>query len=109
MSTAADIVNRALRSLGVLNQLNPADEFLQEQLFGNLVDQLNRWASISIALGVTIPTVPASELGEPESTTEAIYTTLAILSQDIVKVVASVALRRRQKIAYREMKTAFGL
>ena len=70
---------------------------------------LNRWSGINIDIGITLPTVPADDLGEPESTTEGIYTSLAIEGQDIAKVVASAALRRRQKIAYRAIKTAFGI
>ena len=109
MTTAAKIVNKALIGLGVSNELSPPDEYLQEQLFELLTDMLNRWSSININLGITLPTALASDLGEPESTTTAIYTSLAIDAQDIVKVAASPALRRRQKIAYRDMKAAFGL
>ncbi len=109
MTTAAKIVNKALIALGVHNELNPSDEYLQEQLFELLTDMLNRWSSVNIDLGITLPTVPASELGEPESTTEALYTSLAIDGQDIVKVTASSALRLRQKKAYRAMKAAFGI
>ena len=109
MTTAAKIVDRALQALGVQNELNPADEYLQEQFFDLLIDMLNRWSGINIDIGITLPTVPADDLGEPESTTEGIYTSLAIEGQDIAKVVASAALRRRQKIAYRAIKTAFGI
>ena len=109
MTTAAKIVNKALISLGVHNELNPPDEYLQEQFFELLIDMLNRWSSINIDLGITLPTVPSDELGEPESTTTALYTSLAIDGQDIAKVTAKAGLRRRQKIAYRDMKAAFGI
>jgi hypothetical protein len=109
MTAATTIVKKALTSLGVENQLQPSDPYLQEQLFDLLSEMLLRWSSINIDLGITLPTIPADDLGEPESTTEAIYTSLAIDGQDIVKVAASPALRRRQKIAYRDMKSAFGL
>jgi hypothetical protein len=109
MTTAATIVNNALIALGVQNELNPPDEYLQEQGFKALIRMLNRWAGIPVGLAVTIPAVPADELGEPESTTEAVETSLAIAMQRIAKVTASNALRRDQKIAYRDMKAAFGL
>ncbi len=109
MSTASTIVNKALQALGVQNELNPPDEFLQEQFFQLLTEMINEWSSINLDLGITIPTVPADLLGEPESTTTALYTSLAIEGQMIAKVEAKAALRRRQKIAYRNMKSAFGL
>jgi len=109
MTTAAKIADKALQALGVQNELNPADEYLQEQFFDLLIEMINRWSSVNIDLGITIPSVPADDLGEPESTTEAIYTSLAIEGQDIAKVAASAALRVRQKKAYRSMKSAFGL
>ena len=70
---------------------------------------INRWSSINLDLGITIPTVPADELGNPESVQDALETSLAIAGQKIVKVSASAALRKDQKIYYREMKAAFGL
>ena len=60
-------------------------------------------------MGITIPTVPADELGNPESTDDALSTSLAIAGQKIAKVTASAALRKDQKIYYRQMKAAFGL
>jgi hypothetical protein len=109
MTTAAKIVNKALTALGVHNELNPPDEYLQEQFFELLVEMLNEWAGVPIGLGLTIPTVPADELGEPESSTIAIYLSLAIEGQDTAKVQAKISLRRRQKVSYRKMKAAFGL
>lgn len=109
MATAATIVNNALINLGVHNELNPEDAYLQERLFENLIKMINRWSSIGVDLGITIPTVPADELGNPESVQTALETTLAIDSQMTVKVTASPALKKMQKISYREMKAAFGL
>ncbi len=109
MATAAEVINNALINLGVHNELNPEDEYLQERFFETLIKMINRWSSINLDLGITIPTVPADELGNPESTQEAIETSLAIAGQKIAKVTASVALRKDQKIYYREMKAAFGL
>ncbi len=109
MATAATVINNALINLGVHNELNPPDEYLQERFFETLIKMINRWSSINLDLGITIPTVPADELGNPESTQEAIETSLAIAGQKIAKVSASPALRKDQKIYYREMKAAFGL
>ena len=109
MATASTIINKALQRLGALNELSPLDPFLQEQLFDALIDMINRWSSVNLNLGITIPTVPADELGNPESTNQAMITSLAIDSQEIVKVAASAALRKNQKIFYRQMKAAFGL
>lgn len=53
--------------------------------------------------------MPADELGNPESTDDALITSLAIIGQKIAKVVASAALKKDQKIFYRQMKSAFGL
>jgi hypothetical protein len=109
MATAATIVDNALINLGVHNELNPADEYLQEKFFDTLIKMLNRWSSINLDLGITIPTAPADELGNPESVQEALETSLAIAGQKIAKVLASSSLRKDQKIYYREMKAAFGL
>jgi hypothetical protein len=109
MATATSIVNDALTALGVNNQLTPLDPYLEEQLFKALIRLINRWAAVDISLGITIPAVPADELGNPESTDDALITTLAMDGQKIVKVTASAALRRDQKIYYRQMKAAFGL
>lgn len=109
MATAATVINNALINLGVHNELNPPDEYLQERFFETLIKMINRWSSINLDLGITIPTTPADELGNPESTQEAIETSLAIAGQKIAKVVATGALRKDQKIYYREMKAAFGL
>ena len=109
MATATDIITNALTDLGVVNELSPADPYLEEQFFNTLIRLINRWSSVDIALGITIPTVPADELGNPESTDDALSTSLAIAGQKIAKVTASAALRKDQKIYYRQMKAAFGL
>lgn len=109
MATAASIIDNALNELGIVNELSPSDPFIEERVFQALIRMLNRWAGANIALGITIPTVPASELGNPESTEDAIITSLAIASQKIAKVKASAALRTDQKKYYRQMKAAFGL
>ena len=109
MATAATVIENALINLGVHNELNADDEYLQEKFFETLIKMINRWSSINLDLGITIPTSPASELGNPESTQEAIETSLAMAGQKIAKVAASAALRKDQKIYYREMKAAFGL
>lgn len=109
MATANDIVNGALEHLGILNELSPPDEFLQERFFKALIRLINRWSSINLDLGITIPTVPADQLGNPESTDDAMMTSLAIAGQKIAKIVAPASLRKDQKIYYREMKAAFGI
>lgn len=109
MATAITIVNGALEELGIHNELNPEDEFLQEKFFDQLIRMINRWSSINLDLGITIPDDPADELGNPESTDDAMITSLAIAGQKIAKVVATAALRRDKKVYYRQMKAAFGL
>jgi len=109
MATAATIIDQSLQALGVQNELSDPDEFLQEQFFNALIRLINRWSSINLDLGITIPTVPADELGNPESTDDAMITALAIDGQKIAKVVAPVSLRKDNKIYYRQMKAAFGL
>lgn len=109
MATASLIVNKALIALGISNELSPPDEYLQEQFFNLLTEMLELWSSVNIQLGITLPTVPSDELGNPDETTMAIYTALAIDGQDTAKVVASAALRVRQKKAYIAMKASFGI
>lgn len=109
MATAADIVNGALLELGIVNELSPSDAFLEERFFKALIRLLNRWAAANISLGITIPTVQADELGNPESTEDCLMASLAIAGQKIAKVKASAALRVDQKKYYRQMKAAFGL
>ena len=109
MATASNIIDQSLQALGVQNELSEPDEFLQEQFFNALIRMINRWSSINLDLGITIPTVPADELGNPESTDDAMITALAIDGQKIAKVVAPVSLRKDNKIYYRQMKAAFGL
>jgi len=109
MATAAKVINKALTSLGVNNELSPPDEYLQEQFFDLLVEMIELWSSININLGITIPTVPSDELGNPAETDMAMYTTLAMDGQDIVKVSASASLRVKQKRAYGAMKAAYGI
>lgn len=109
MATASQIIDQSLQALGVQNELSDPDEYLQEQFFKALIRLINRWSSINLDLGITIPTVPADELGNPESTDDAMITALAIAGQKIAKVIATAALRKDQKIYYREMKAAFGL
>ena len=67
------------------------------------------WSSVNIQLGITLPTVPSDDLGNPPETDMAIYTSLAIDAQDTAKVVASAALRVRQKRSYGAMKAAYGI
>ena len=109
MATASQIIDQSLQALGVQNELSEPDEFLQEQFFKALIRLINRWSSINLDLGITIPTTPADELGNPESTDDALLTSLAIAGQKIAKVIAPGPLRKDQKIYYREMKAAFGL
>ena len=109
MATAATIVNEAMQSLGILTELTPVNEFLQEKFFDELSRMINRWSSVGIALGITIPTEPADELDNPIGTDDAMITSLAVAGQRIAKVVAAPALRKDQKIYYRQMKAAFGL
>ena len=104
MTTAASVINQALVDLGVENQLSPPDPFLQEQAFDALIRMINRWTSVGIDLGITIPTTPADELGNPDDTEDALGTSLAIAVQKIAKRSASAALRKDQKIYYRQMK-----
>lgn len=89
--------------------MSPPDPFLQDRFFKALIRLLNRWSAANIDLGITIPTVPADELGNPESTEDALLTSLAIAGQPIAKVAASNALKKDQKLFYRQMKAAFGL
>jgi len=109
MATGAVIVRGALLDLGIVNELSPSDSFLEEEFFSALIRLLNRWAAANIALGITIPTVPADDLGNPESVEDCLMASLAIAGQKIAKVRASGALRKDQKIYYRQMKAAFGL
>lgn len=109
MATAADVIDGALESLGVNNELSISDPYLEGRLFKALVRLLNRWVEAGIDLSITIPTVAADELGNPSSTDDALITSLAIVSQKIVKTSASLALKKDQKIFYRQMKAAYGL
>lgn len=109
MATASDIVNEALQVLGIQNELNPPDEYLQEQFFNQLIRMINRWTAANISLGITIPTVPADELGNPDSVEDCLITSLAIAGQKIAKVVAPPSLKGDQRFYYRQMKAAFGL
>lgn len=109
MATGAEIVDGALLELGVVNELSPSDAFLEEKLFDALIRLLHRWAAANIGLGITIPTVPADELGNPESVEDCLMTSLAVAGQKIAKVTASPALRKDQKVYYRQMKADFGL
>ena len=109
MATAAAMVDKALTALGVNNELSPPDEYLQEQFFGLLTEMIEVWSSINIQLGITLPTVPSDELGNPPETDMAIYTALAIDGQDTAKVAASAALRVRQKKSYTAMKASYGI
>lgn len=109
MATADTIVDGALQALGIINELSADDAFLQEEFFKALIRMINRWSSINLDLGITIPTQPADELGNPESTDDAMITSLAISAQQIAKVSASRELKKEQKIFYRQMKAAFGL
>jgi hypothetical protein len=109
MATAADIVDGALTDLGVKNELSPSQPKLEGDFFNALIRMLNRWASININLGITIPTVPADELGNPDSTEDALRTSLAISAARIAKVIPTGEMRKDQKLFYREMKAAFGL
>ncbi len=65
MSTAATVINESLQVLGIHNELNAEDEYLQEQFFNALIRLINRWSSVNIDLGITIPSAPADELGNP--------------------------------------------
>lgn len=109
MATAATIVDDALIALGVHNELNPKDEYLEEQFFKLLIRLLNRWSSIGISLGITIPAAPANELNNPDDVEDALNTSLAIAGAKIAKVKPSRELRKDQKIYYREMKAAYGI
>lgn len=109
MATAAEVVDGSLQFLGINNELNPPDPFLQGAFFDELIRMINRWSSVNLDLGITIPTAPAEELGNPASTDDALMTSLAIAGQKIAKVVASAPLRKDQKLYYRQMKAALGL
>jgi len=109
MATAADIVSGALEDLGIKNELSPSHPDLEGKFFAALIRLINRWSSINIDLGITIPTAPADELGNPDSTEDALRSALAMAGAKIAKVTPSITLRKDQKIYYREMKAAFGL
>ncbi len=107
MTTAADIVSQALTDLGVQNELSTPDEFLEAEAFKALIRMINRWSSVGIDLGITIPTKPADDLGNPDNTEDALATSLAIAVQKIAKRPASPALRKDQKTYYRQMKAVY--
>lgn len=109
MATAAEVIRGAQQFLGIFNELNPPDAFLEGEFFKELIRLINRWSSVNIDLGITISTVPADELENPASTDDALMSSLAIAGQKIAKVIAPASLRKDQKIYYRQMKSAFGL
>ena len=89
MATANEIVQLSLKYLGVQNQLTPADPRVVDDTFDELVDMLNRWASVGIDLGITIPTNISDAL-------------------PIAKVDVSPRLLAKYKRAYRSLKAAYG-
>ena len=109
VATAADIIGGALEDLGIKNELSPSHPNLEGKFFDALIRMINRWSSIGIDIGITLPTVPADELGNPDSTEDALRTSLAIDTARIAKVVPAGTLRKDQKLFYRALKSAFGL
>ena len=109
MSTAQTIVDNALQDLGAQTELVPATPDTVARSLEALVDMLNRWASVTINLGITIPVLIGDELGEPSGVKTALESNLAIELQTIVKVDAKPRLFAKAKRSYGSMKAAFGL
>lgn len=76
MTTAAVIVDRALKTLGATSVLNPAAPELTNDSFEYLVELLNRWAAQNTNFGALIPDVLGDDLEEPSFVTQAIIYTL---------------------------------
>jgi hypothetical protein len=108
MATANEIVQLSLKYLGVQNQLTPADPRVVDDTFNELVDMLNRWASVGIDLGITIPTDISDELGNPAETKTALASALALEALPVAKVDVTPRLLAKYKRAYRSLKAAYG-
>jgi hypothetical protein len=108
MATANEIVQLSLKYLGVQNQLTPVDPRVVNDVFSELIDMLNRWASIGIDLGITIPTDISDELGNPAETKTALASALALEALPIAKVEIKPRVLSKYKRAYRSLKSAYG-
>ena len=109
MATANKILLNSQVELGVANSITPLEGELQQAAFDALVDMLNEWADVNINLGITLPTNPADELGNPVGTDTALSTSLALYTASIFRVDPARTLKRKQKKAYRRLKAAYGL
>jgi len=109
MATANKILQNSQIELGVNNTLTPLEGELQQASFDALVDMLNEWAEVNIALGITIPTNPADELGNPAGTDTALSTQLALYTASIFRIDPSRTLKQKAKKSWRRLKDAYGL
>ena len=105
MSTAAVIVDRALKTLGATSILNPAAPEVSNDVFIYLKDMLNQWSSQNTNIGVAIPDVLGDELAEPAFATAAMVFSLAAWSAPFLRMKLSKQLSRMVDKTYKALLT----
>lgn len=103
MTSAAVIVDRALKTLGATSVLNPAAPELTNDSFEYLIDLLGRWAAQNTNFGVTIPDVLGDDLEEPSFVTQAIIYTLASEVSPMARKIPSKHLLQLVSKTYKAM------
>ncbi len=109
MSTAADMITKALFLNGASSPINPASTELKQYTFEALVDMLIEWDALNINLGVTIPTNQSDELNNPPDTNQVIQFKLSVISAPLFKLMASADVRDRATELFDDLQINYSI
>ena len=107
MSTAIDVIQRALYTIGAHSEINPASPEMLVESFDYLVDLLRDWTGNDIDIGATIPTSQTSDLGEDSGSRHALILSLAIRLAPMARVAIPPGVIEQQWIAFEDLRRKF--
>ena len=107
MSTAINIIQRALFLNGCSSELKPATQELIQICFEDLINFIYELDSINIELGLTVPTSLTDDIGEPSDTTKMFQSVLSVRTAPFFQKEAPRATKKLAKRQWSQLLTIY--
>lgn len=107
MSTAIDLIKKALYLSGCSSEINPATPELIQICFEDLVVFIDEIDSIGITLGLSLPTSLTDDINEPPDTTKMFESNIAVRTAPYFQKDAPSATKKLAKRQYRQLLTLY--
>lgn len=103
MSTAIDLIKKALYLSGCSSEINPASPELTQICFEDLTVFIEELDSIGITLGLTMPVLLTDDISEPADTTKMFESNIAVRTAPYFQKDAPPATKKLAKKQYRQL------